>query len=120
MDTSAKRTAVITVLGDPDEVERRWTHSDWPEHSRVSFVRAPGDRGTEVRVDLSAVAGNRVVGAVKKVAGADPVANAKDQLRHFKARFETGEVARSDAVPEGETSKRKLKQRPAQPQAVTR
>jgi hypothetical protein len=38
-----------------------------------------------------------------------------DALRRFKARVETGEVPRSDAVPEGELAERKLKQRPAQP-----
>ena len=42
-------------------------------------------------------------------------AKAMDALRHFKARVETGEVARSDAVPEGERAERKFKQRPAQP-----
>lgn len=115
MDPSAKRTAVITVLGAPDEVERRWNHADWPEGSGVVFTRAPGDRGTEVRVDLSEVGGDRLAGAVKKAAGADPVAKAKDGLRHFKQVFETGEIARSDGAPEGESSKRKLKQRPAQP-----
>ena len=43
------------------------------------------------------------------------VAKVKDELRRFKQRVETGEVARSDATPEGEKAEAKLKQRPAQP-----
>jgi hypothetical protein len=39
----------------------------------------------------------------------------KDELRRFKQRVETGEIPRSDAVPEGELAERKFKQRPVQP-----
>jgi hypothetical protein len=38
-----------------------------------------------------------------------------DDLRRFKQQVETGEIARSEAVPEGELAERKLKERPAQP-----
>jgi hypothetical protein len=44
-----------------------------------------------------------------------PLAKVKDDLRRFKQHVETGEIARSDATPEGELAERKLKQRPAQP-----
>jgi hypothetical protein len=39
----------------------------------------------------------------------------KDDLRRFKQLLETGVIARSDGVPEGELAERKLGQRPAQP-----
>ena len=45
----------------------------------------------------------------------DPHAKAMDDLRRFKQQVETGEIARSEAVPEGELAERKLKERPAQP-----
>jgi len=52
---------------------------------------------------------------VAKLAGKEPLAKVKDDLRRFKQRVETGVIARSDGVPEGELAERKLKQRPARP-----
>ena len=50
-----------------------------------------------------------------KLTGSHPLARVKDELRRFKQLVETGVIARSEAVPEGELAERKLKQRPAQP-----
>jgi hypothetical protein len=103
------RRAAITVYRPRAEVERLWRESDYA----VSFKDAPGDRGTEIHLevdDRSAV--GEIVG---KVTGSDPLAKAKDDLRRFKALVETGEIPRSDGTPEGELAGRKLKQRPAQP-----
>ena len=107
--------AAITVLCPRDELQRRWESSErlTGADATVTFVDAPGDRGTEIHVeveDRSAV--GEIVG---KVTGSDPLAKAKDDLRRFKQRVETGEIARSDGTPEGELAARKLKQRPAQP-----
>lgn len=114
--------AAITVRGAREEVERRWRDSPYrPEQvdagdAAVTFADAPSDRGTEIHVALERGArGGRVGEAVGKAVGKDPLAKVKDQLRHFKQDFETGEIARSDAVPEGELAERKLKQRPGQP-----
>jgi hypothetical protein len=52
---------------------------------------------------------------MQKLTGRDPVAKVKDDLLRFKQRVETGVIAQSEAVPEGESLERKLKQRPAQP-----
>jgi hypothetical protein len=38
-----------------------------------------------------------------------------DDLRRFKAIIETGDVVRSDALPDGPDSGHQLSQRPAQP-----
>ena len=103
------RRAAITVNRPRAEVERLWEGGD---HA-ATFKDAPGDRGTEIHVeveDRSAV--GEIVG---KVTGSDPLSEVKDNLRRFKQRVETGEVARSDGKPEGELAGRKLKQRPAQP-----
>jgi uncharacterized membrane protein len=117
----SSRTA-ITVHRSREEVQRLWSSSDHrPRRTdrakvRVTFKDAPGDRGTEIHVDLGA--GGLVVRlpeVVQSVVATVPLAKVKDDLRHFKQLVETGEIPRSDAVPEGERFERKFKQRPAQP-----
>jgi uncharacterized membrane protein len=82
----------------------------------VTFKDAPGDRGTEIHVDLDAGAsGGKLGEVVQKLTGSDSLAKVKDDLRRFKQLVETGEIPRSDGAPEGELAERKLKQRPAQP-----
>jgi uncharacterized membrane protein len=114
--------AAVTVNRPREEIERLWREPGYrPEYieesdAAVSFVAAPGDRGTEIHVDLAqSTPGGRLGEAVKKLLGTEPIAKVKDDLRHFKQRVETGEVPRSDASPEGERLERKFKQRPAQP-----
>ena len=112
------RTA-ITVHRDRAELQRLWSEPDTrPEHigdlgATVTFKDAPGDRGTEIHVDLGDT--SRIGAMTKKLTGADPLAKVKDDLRRFKQLVETGVISRSDGVPEGELAERKLKQRPAQP-----
>ena len=114
--------AAITLLGSPEEVERLWNDSAYkPEYidsadAAVTFKKAPGDRGTEIHVDLErSTPGGKLGEAVQKLTGKEPLAKVKDDLRRFKAHVETGEIPRSEGVPEGELAGRKLKQRPAQP-----
>ena len=114
--------AAITINKPREEVERLWRS---PEHrlewvdktdADVNFADAPGDRGTEIHVDLKKTAPGGTVGeALAKLLGNEPVAKVKDDLRRFKQLVETGEIARSDASPEGELLERKTSQRPAQP-----
>ena len=112
------RTA-ITVNRDRAEVQRLWSEPGTrPDHiadldATVTFKEAPGDRGTEIHVDLGA--GGRLDAVKTRFIGADPLAKAKDDLRRFKQLVETGVISRSDGTPEGEAAERKLKQRPAQP-----
>src|SRR4051794_24121975 len=107
----------ITVLGAQEDVERRFRQEQRdgsiPSEATVRFDPAPGDRGTEIHVELPEA--GKLAGAAQKVTGSDPRAKALDELRRFKQLFETGVIARSDAVPEGELAERKLKQRPGQP-----
>jgi uncharacterized membrane protein len=113
--------ATITVLGDPEEVQRQWRASDHgsilsENEEAVTFKRAPGDRGTEIHVDLARTAPGGALGeTLQKLLGAAPRAKVMDELRRFKQVFETGVIARSEGSPEGELAERKLKQRPAQP-----
>ncbi len=114
--------ASVTVLGSPEEVQQRWQDDEYrPDYidsvdAAVSFKKAPGDRGTEIHVDLEQTApGGKLGEMLMKLSGKEPLAKVKDDLRRFKAKFETGEIPRSDGTPEGELAERKLKQRPAQP-----
>jgi uncharacterized membrane protein len=114
--------AAITVNRPPDEVRGLWSDSEYrPEYiegldAAVSFTPAPGDRGTEIHVDLEHGApGGKLGEAVLKLTGREPLSKVKDDLRRFKQHVETGVIPRSDGSPEGELAERKLKQRPAQP-----
>ena len=115
------RTA-ITVNRPIDETRRMWDDASFrPKHitetgAAVTFREAPGDRGTEIHVDLgSGIARGKVGTAVQRLRGSAPLAKAKDDLRHFKQLVETGVITRSEGTPDGERAQRKFKQRPAQP-----
>jgi hypothetical protein len=107
------KKAAITVHKPLDEVRSLFGDPDWVrEHDAdVSFRDAPGDRGTEIHLEL------RSTGIASKLK-ASALPKVKDRLRRFKQRTETGEIPRSDGSPEGERVERKFKQRPAQPLAI--
>src|SRR4051794_21905574 len=114
--------AAITINRAPDEVQRLWRSDEFrpgyieSADAAVTFKDAPGDRGTEIHVDLQKAApGGKLGEMIAKLTGSAPLAKVKDDLRRFKQRVETGEIPRSDSTPEGEAVERKLKQRPAQP-----
>jgi hypothetical protein len=109
--------AAITVNLPREEVQRRWSEQkpNFTEagDANVTFKDAPGDRGTEIHLEVDTA--GKLGQMAQKLTGAEPLAKAKDDLRRFKHLVETGEIPRSDASPEGELAERKLKQRPAQP-----
>lgn len=80
----------------------------------VRFMAAPGDRGTEVHVDLQyQPPAGRLGALVAKLFGEEPEMQIADDLRHLKQVLETGEVVRSDA------SVRTGIHNPAQPTGAT-
>jgi uncharacterized membrane protein len=83
--------------------------------ARVTFADAPGDRGTEIHVELPDRALNGPRTAAGMLRGNDPLASMKDELRRLTQLVETGEIVRSDATPAGERLRAKLHQRPARP-----
>src|SRR5947209_6174065 len=106
--------AAITVMRPREEVERMWRDPELhpgyiaEADTIVRFVEAPGDRGTEIHVDITSGRPSGLLGeAVQKLRGTEPLAKVKDDLRRFKQRAETGVIARSDAAPEGELVERK-------------
>jgi uncharacterized membrane protein len=111
--------AAITVNRPREELERLWNSSEYrPQYiaeaeAAVTFKDAPGDRGTEIHVDLKP--SGKLGEIVQGLFGGAALPKVKDDLRRFKQHVETGEIPRSDGTPEGESAERKLKQRPAQP-----
>jgi uncharacterized membrane protein len=105
--------AAITVNRSPNELQREWEMRQPAFIARaeatIRFKPAPGDRGTEIHVHFDES------GAVAKFLGIGMMPKIKDELRRFKQLVETGEIARSESTPEGESAEHKLKQRPAQP-----
>lgn len=64
----------------------------------VEFTPAPGDRGTEVRVEMGYDApGGRFGVGLAKLFGEEPGQQAEGDLQRFKQVMETGEVVHSDA-----------------------
>lgn len=64
----------------------------------VRFRRAPGGRGTEVRVELDyRPPGGHVAAAIAKVFGREPGQQVHSDLKRFKQFMETGDIVESDA-----------------------
>jgi hypothetical protein len=116
-----KRTA-ITVNRPREEVQQLMLSPERrPAYiadsgATVTFKDAPGDRGTEIHVDLGDQGGG-IGGVAKRLTGdgPPPLAKIKDELRRFKQLVETGEVVRSEGSPEGTSAPRTRKQRTAEP-----
>jgi uncharacterized membrane protein len=103
----AKAPAGMSVEWDAEIVEDRpneliaWRSmegSDVRHEGTVRFVAAPGDRGTEVRVELEYDPPGGTLGTgIAKLFREEPSQQLQDDLRAFKQVMEIGEVVRSDA-----------------------
>ncbi len=72
--------------------------SDVTSAGQVRFTPLPGDRGIEVRVELSYDPPGGIVGAtIAKLFGEEPSVQVDGDLRRFKQVLEVGEVVHSDA-----------------------
>jgi uncharacterized membrane protein len=90
--------------------------SDVKNSGAVRFADAPGDRGTEIHLELHYDAPGGPAGArVAKLLGEDPGSQVRNDMRRFKQVMETGEIVRSDSTPEGPGARGFFRQRPAQP-----
>lgn len=85
-----------------DEKDRRiaWRSQEGSQvdtAGSVEFVAAPGNRGTEVRVELTYnPPGGRMGAVVAALFGSAPEQEIQEDLRRFKSRMETGEMPRAD------------------------
>jgi uncharacterized membrane protein len=76
--------------------------ADVPNDGWVAFERAPGGRGTTVRVELRYDPPGGIVGAtLARLFGEEPGQQAQEDLRAFKQVMEVGEVVQSDATAKG-------------------
>jgi uncharacterized membrane protein len=90
--------------------------SDLRNAGVVRFAPAPGQRGTEVTVELEFTPPAGALGAaIAKVLGEHPEQQVRDDLRRFKQVMETGELVRTAGSPGGMRSQQFVVQRPAQP-----
>jgi uncharacterized membrane protein len=76
--------------------------SQIPNEGSVAFRAAPGGRGTEVHVHLKYQPPLGPLGAtVAKLFGEEPSQQISEDLRRFKQRMETGEIATTHGQPSG-------------------
>jgi uncharacterized membrane protein len=73
---------------------------DLEEAGEVIFESAPGDRGTFVTVLMEFKLG-KLASAWESVTGRNPKQGIVENLRHFKALAETGEIPNSQTAPHG-------------------
>jgi hypothetical protein len=110
-DSTVRISDAITINQPLELVENQWNLDTLPEslrclgrsyHGRderaiVEFRQAPGDRGTEVRVEVEySPRGGAIAAALAKVFGGDPTGQLRLDLRRFKQIVETGEVVLSE------------------------
>lgn len=122
---TAKGPAGTTIEWDAEMTEDRpneliaWRSlpgTDVPNSGSVRFSRAPGGRGTEVRVRVRYDPPAGALGAaVAGLFGERPDQQVQDGLRRLKQVMETGEVIRSAGSPRGTDYRQMVNQRPAQP-----
>jgi uncharacterized membrane protein len=68
----------------------------------VHFLKAPGDRGTEVKVEIRYdPPGGKAGATVAWLLGADPEGEVREDLRRFKRLLETGEIPTTLGQPSG-------------------
>jgi uncharacterized membrane protein len=79
--------------------------SDVDHSGSVRFERAPGDRGTIVRVRMYYTPPAKGAGAaIAKLLGQDPEQEVAKDLRRFKQVMETGDVVSTEGQPAGRRS----------------
>ena len=90
------------IISDRENEEIVWTSTDESNVSnlgRVTFRPAPGDRGTEVQLEISyEPKGGIIGGKVAKLFAGIPKTHVQNDLRRFKQLLELGEVVQSDAT----------------------
>ena len=113
----------MIVADDPGKVItwRSLENADVDNAGAVRFERAPGGRGTIVRVNIEYNPIGGVLGAaVAKLFGEEPEQQINEDLRRFKQVMEIGEVVVSDATLFGTGYFEQRPARPASPDELER
>jgi uncharacterized membrane protein len=100
-----------SVEWDADIIEDRenefisWASVEGADVDNSGFVRfkkAPGDRGTEVKVVIEYnPPGGALTATFAKLFGEEPEQQIGDELRRFKMLMEAGEIATNEGQPRG-------------------
>src|SRR3954469_4917441 len=104
---TAKAPAGTTVEWEAETIEDRpnelisWRplpDASIPNSGTVRFKDAPGNRGTEIHVELRyQPPGGKLGSLIAKLFGEEPEQQVKGDLRRFKQVMETGEIVHSDS-----------------------
>jgi uncharacterized membrane protein len=112
----------VTIARPRHEVQEAWTAARElrmkvdAAGAEARFADAPGNRGTELVVEIQyAPPAGELGAAAQKLTGNDLPTQLADDLRRFKQQVETGQVVRSDSTPDGHLLADHLRQRAAQP-----
>ena len=93
------------ILEDRENEFISWASVEGADIDNSGFVRfkkAPGDRGTEVKVVLEYnIPGGGLSAAIAKLFGEEPEQQIGDELRRFKMLMEAGEIATTEGQPSG-------------------
>lgn len=93
------------ILEDRENEFISWASVEGADIENSGFIRfkkAPGDRGTEVKVVLEySPPGGALAAAFAKVFGEEPEQQIGDDLRRFKMLMEAGEIATTEGQPKG-------------------
>jgi uncharacterized membrane protein len=93
------------ILEDRENEFISWASVEGAEIENSGFVRftkAPGNRGTEVKVVLEYNPPGGTLAAISaKLFGEEPEQQIGDELRRFKMLMETGEIATTEGQPAG-------------------
>lgn len=101
--TAAGKTVewIAEIVDDEPNTRIAWRSiegADIPNSGSVRFERAPGGRGTLVKVEIEyAPPGGALSAGIAKLFRSDPEQMVQRDLRRFKQVLETGEVVKSDA-----------------------
>ncbi|ACB73357.1 SRPBCC family protein [Opitutus terrae] len=94
------------IINDAPDRLIAWRSKDGAEirnAGSVRFERAPGDEGTEVRVQLEYdPPGGKLAAWVAKLTGEEPEQQVAEALRRFKALMEAGEIPTIEGQSVGE------------------
>lgn len=108
------------IVEDQPNESIRWRSlpgADVENSGAVRFERAPGGRGTIVKVEMQYNPPAGALGAgIAKLYGEEPDQQVWEDLHRLKQLLETGEIVRSDGSPDGMGSS----QHPGQPSAIAR
>jgi uncharacterized membrane protein len=93
------------ILEDRENEFISWASVEGADVENSGFVRfkkAPGDRGTEVKVVLEySPPGGAIASVFAKLFGEEPEQQIGDDLRRFKMLMEAGEIATTEGQPRG-------------------